>query len=72
MKSVKLGCLESVALRRLEDARRAELRHLRRDSFYWSAMAFLAGASSVVATAAAVGLHSWLSEVSSWGAVKVL
>jgi len=54
---VKLGCLENVMLKKIEEARSRELRYLRCDSFFWSIMAFLACVSTVVVTTATVGLY---------------
>ncbi len=62
MKSVKLGCLEEVMLSKIEEARNLELKFLRRDSFCWSIMAFLASISTVIVTTATVGLYVVLEE----------
>ncbi len=62
MKTVKLGCLEGVMLSRIEEARHLELKFLRRDSFFWSVMAFLASVSTIIVTTATVGLYVVLEE----------
>ncbi len=62
MKTVKLGCLEHVSLNKIESARRRELYYLRRDSFFWSVMSFLASVSTIIVTTAAVGLYVVLED----------
>ena len=62
MKTVKLGCLEDSVLAKIEASRDRELHFLRRDSFFWSVMAFLASVSTIIVTTAAVGLYVALEE----------
>jgi ABC-type multidrug transport system fused ATPase/permease subunit len=62
MKTVKLGCLEDFMLGKINAARKMELRFLRRDSFFWSVMAFLASVSTIIVTTVTVGLYVALEE----------
>ncbi len=62
MKTVKLGCLEDYMLSKIVTARARELRFLRRDSFYWSIMAFLASVSTIIVSTVTVGLYVALED----------
>eukprot|EP00095_Tigriopus_kingsejongensis_P009125 snap_masked-scaffold595_size129005-processed-gene-0.7 protein:Tk09125 transcript:snap_masked-scaffold595_size129005-processed-gene-0.7-mRNA-1 annotation:"cystic fibrosis transmembrane conductance regulator" len=62
MKTVKLGCLEEAMFDKIEDARNRELKFLRRDSFFWSIMAFLASVSTIIVTTVTVGLYVALED----------
>ena len=57
MKTVKLNLLEKWTLNKINLARNKELMYLRRDSFLWSAMSFLASISTVLVTTITVGLY---------------
>ena len=62
MKTVKLGCLEDALLDKINDARNKELRFLRRDSFFWSVMAFLASVSTIIVSTVTIGLYVALED----------
>ncbi len=62
MKTVKLGCLEHVSLKKIESARSQELCYLRKDSFFWSIMSFLASVSTIIMTTTAVWLYMVLED----------
>ena len=62
MKTVKLNCLEEAQLAKIEAARNSELTFLRRDSFFWSVMAFLASVSTIIVSTVTVGLYVALEE----------
>lgn len=62
MKTVKLGCLEEAMFAKIDDARDRELRFLRRDSFFWSIMAFLASVSTIIVSTVTVGLYVALED----------
>ena len=64
MKTVKLNCWEEFIQKRIQDERDKELRCLRRDSFYWSVMAFLAGISTLLVTTITIGIFIGIEEES--------
>ncbi|CAB4057871.1 ABCC9 [Lepeophtheirus salmonis] len=62
MKTVKLATMEEWALKRIRCARTKELIFLRRDSFLWSFMAFLASISTTLVTTLTLGLFVLLED----------
>lgn len=57
MKTVKMSCVESKMLARIEAERSEELKFLKVDSVCWSAMTFLASVSTILMAAVMVGIH---------------
>ena len=58
MKTLKLNCWEDIFLKRINQERGRELKLLKKDSFYWSVMAFLASISTLLVTTLTVGIFS--------------
>ena len=58
MKTVKLSCIESKILERINEARSEELGFLKFDSYCWSGMTILASVSTILMASIMIGLHS--------------
>ena len=56
MKTVKLNCWEDFVRGRIEEERNRELKCLRKDSIFWSVMAFFASISTLFVTTITVGI----------------
>ena len=60
MKSVKLGCLEELKLNQISLVRKQELICLKKDSWLWSAMTFLASVSTLLVSVLVISLYALL------------
>ena len=60
MKSVKLGCLEQIKLCQISEVRKRELKYLKKDSWLWSAMTFLASVSTLIVSVLVISLYALL------------
>ena len=60
MKSVKLGCLEQTKLSQISQVRKQELKCLKKDSWLWSAMTFLASVSTLLVSVLVICLYALL------------
>ena len=60
MKSVKLGCLEELKLNQISQVRKKELICLKKDSWLWSAMTFLASVSTLLVSVLVISFYALL------------
>lgn len=58
MKSIKLTCLEQVKLEQINQIRNQELVALKKDSWLWSIMTFLASVSTLLVSSLVIGFYS--------------